>query len=416
MPATATVPRPVDLPVLPRLLSALDLPSLESHVHSFGPLPVRPDLIDEVGRAGLTGRGGAGFPTGRKLRAVAGGRGPAVVVANGTEGEPLSAKDRTLLQRAPHLVLDGVAAAAAAVGATRAIVCVERDSTARRALEQAVAQRRDAVPVEVALTPKRYVAGQETALVRWINGGEAKPVFGVRPFEAGVSKRPTLVDNVETLAHVALIARFGASWYRRIGTADEPGSALVTVSGGVERPGVYEIAFGTALDDLLRSAGAAPPQALLLGGYFGRWVGGDNAAGLTMSNAGLAGAGARFGCGVVAVVPEDVCALEELATVARWYADNSAGQCGVCVHGLGDISGAVDALVAGDRTGKAEAAARRWSEMVRGRGGCQLPDGAAGFVVSGLDALGEEIHDHRAGSCGRRRAGLLPAPPAGGWR
>ena len=418
MPVTATAAHRsgVVAPVLPRLLSGLDTPSLAAHLDRLGPLPTGSSLIDEVERAGLTGRGGAGFPTGRKLRAVAAGRGSTVVVANGTEGEPMSAKDRTLLQRAPHLVLDGVIAAAGAVGAGRAILCVERGAPCLPALRHALAERHDPLAVEVAETPKRYVAGQETALVRWLNGGDARPVFGVRPFESGVAKRPTLVDNVETLAHLGLIARFGASWYRELGTHDEPGSTLLTCSGGVGRPGVYEVAVGTPLADLLDTAGAAPAQAILFGGYFGRWVAGDAAGDLHLSAAGLAPAGARVGCGVVAVVPHDVCALDELARVAHWYAANSAGQCGVCVHGLGDIAAAVDAVAAGDPTGRAEEAARRWSTMVRGRGGCQLPDGAADFVETGLDALAAEVDDHRRGRCHRRRAGLLATPAPGGFR
>jgi NADH:ubiquinone oxidoreductase subunit F (NADH-binding) len=407
---------PVEAPGLPRLLRGFDIPSFADHVECFGPLPRGVGLIEEVELAGLCGRGGAGFPTGRKLRAVAGGRRRAVLVANGTEGEPLSAKDRTLLRRAPHLVLDGMAAAADALGASRALLCVERDSSVLRALRAALAERVDRVPVELAETPPQYVAGQETALVRWIDGGDAKPVFSARPFESGVGRRPTLVDNVETFAHLGLIARFGAEWFRQVGTAAEPGSALVTVSGGVERSGIYEVAFDAPLDDLLVLAGASPARAVLIGGYFGAWVDTDRAAGLRLSNDGLACVGARFGCGVLAPVPEDVCALAEVARVSRWYAASSAGQCGVCVNGLSDIADAVSGLVAGDRGGKAEAALRRWTNMVRGRGGCQLPDGAAGFVDSALDVLAVEIDEHRRGACRRRQSALLPVPTSQVWR
>ena len=126
------------------------------------------------------------------------------------------------------------------------------------------------------MVPDRFVAGEETALVQFLNGGPARPTFTPpRPFERGVGGAPTLVQNAETLAHVAQIARFGPAWFRRIGTAAEPGSILVTLSGAVARPGVYEVALGSPLRDLLAQAGGAREeiQAYLIGGYFGTWVG-----------------------------------------------------------------------------------------------------------------------------------------------
>jgi len=230
-----------------RLLEPRGDTGLAAHVGRYGSLPARVDLVGELERSGLRGRGGAAFPTAVKLAAVAGRRRP-VVVANGTEGEPLSAKDKTILATAPHLVLDGLVLAARAVGAREAVVCVgRRAGRVRAAVEAAVAERalsgRDGVEITVAVTPDRYVVGEETALVHWLNGGDAKPTTTPpRPFERGVAGRPTLVQNVETLAHVALIGRFGAGWYRGVGTADDPGSTLVTIGGAVERPGMYEVA------------------------------------------------------------------------------------------------------------------------------------------------------------------------------
>jgi NADH:ubiquinone oxidoreductase subunit F (NADH-binding) len=244
------------------------------------------------------------------MAVVAGRPGPRVVVANATEGEPLSAKDRTLLRANPHLVLDGMEAAAAAVGAARMILCVERDqTTVIRAVRLALAERPpDSPPIQLALTPDPYVTGQEKALVHWLNGGEARPTFATRPFERGVSGRPTLVDNVETLANVALIARFGSDWFRQVGSADEPGSMLVTLAGGVPHPGVHEVPIGYPLEDILSDAGTSPIRAVLIGGYFGTWVSGDRLAGLRLSTDGMAAAGARPGCGLIAVIPSGVCA------------------------------------------------------------------------------------------------------------
>jgi len=196
--------------------------SLAEHERRYGMLWLRgpsgsrrPDgLIDMVEAAGLTGRGGAGVPTGRKMRSVA-GHGQTVVVANGAEGEPASAKDRLLLTRLPHLVLDGITLAADAVGAHEAYLCVHRhEDDLLDGLAAAVAERRhagyDPVPIQITGIPGRYVSSEQSSIVQYLNGGPGKPTFSPpRPHESGVQGRPTLVNNVETLAHVALIARHG---------------------------------------------------------------------------------------------------------------------------------------------------------------------------------------------------------------
>ena len=246
---------------LPRLLAGLsyDHPShLADHERTYGPLPVvGRRFIDVVDASGLTGRGGAGFPAGRKMRGVASGRGAKVVVANGCEGEPASSKDRLLLTRLPHLVLDGVEAAAMAVGAADAYLCAHKHDTELLArLEAAVAERDDRIRVTVTGVPGRYVASEQSALVQYLTGGPAKPRYTPpRPHERGVRGRPTLVSNVETLAHVALIARYGDRWFRAAGLPAAPGSMLVTVSGAVCRPGIYEIELGTPIGQVLGRAG-----------------------------------------------------------------------------------------------------------------------------------------------------------------
>ena len=216
-------------------------------------------LIDEVASAGLRGRGGAAFPTAVKLRAVAARRGRRAIVVNAAEGEPLSAKDRTLLELAPHLVLDGALLAAEAVGAREIVLAMKRSTAAAHAaVSRALAERHDADSVRVRIVPDAYLAGEETALIRSLNGGPMKPTLTPpRPDERGLGRRPTLVSNAETLAHMALIARQGARWFRELGTADHPGSALVTVDGAVERPAVYEIALGMPLADVIATAGRA---------------------------------------------------------------------------------------------------------------------------------------------------------------
>ena len=374
----------------------------------------RDELIAEVGRSGLTGRGGAGFPTARKLRAVAAGRDVPVVIANGTEGEPASAKDKVLLAREPHLVLDGAVLAAHLVGARQAFVVVHE--AVREIVDAAAAERRrarcDRIRLKIRTGADRFVGGEASALVNWVGNGVPLPTATPpRVSEHGLDGFPTLVQNVETLAHLALIGRYGAEWFRSLGTPEEPGSMLVTLAGAVHRPGVYEAEIGQPVQQVLALAGgaAAPLGGLLIGGYFGTWADPDTAGLLPFSAAGLSAVGASPGAGLVAALPADSCGLAESARVARYLADESAGQCGPCVFGLDAIAGALEDLAAG-RSFRPDLL-RRWTAQVDGRGACHHPDGAVRMIRSALRVFGAEIDRHARGWCaGRRPAGVLPVP------
>lgn len=402
---------------LPRLLATAGDPSFNGHVSTWGPIPDGYLDLREVDRAGLRGRGGAWFPTARKLATVGSGRRP-IVVANGTEREPISNKDKTLLTSAPHLVLDGIAVAAAAVAADRAILCVDRSDAKVIRSVQAAAASHD-FPVSIEFTPSRYVTGEESALVHWLNGGEAKPTFvPPRPFEKGVGGRATLVNNVETLANLALIARFGAGWFRGLGTEEDPGTLLATVTGDVERPGVYELEFGSRVDNLLRVVGASSVQAVLTGGFAGTWIPAATAAKLTLDRASFARAGAAMGCVSLLVAGGSSCGLELTARIGRWMAAQTAGQCGPCVNGLPSIADGLDALVAGDRSGRWESQLQRWLDLVEGRGACHHPDGVARMVRSALKVFSKEIEKHRRhGPCPAHSTPQIPLPAwKGPWR
>jgi NADH:ubiquinone oxidoreductase subunit F (NADH-binding) len=423
---------------LPRLFTPGGALRLPGHIERYGPLPGdlgpaggrgRPggsqQLIESVERAGLTGRGGAGFPTARKLRAVAGrGRGgPAVVVANGVESEPASGKDSLLLSQSPHLVLDGIAVAAATVGASEAYLCI-RGGPPRlgRVLSAAITERADAgaaaVPVKLVAFPGGYVASEESALVNFLNGGPAVPVYvPPRPFERGVGGRPTLVNNVETLAHIALIARYGPDWFRSLGIQAAPGSALLTISGAVHRPGVYEVALGTRIGDLIALAGGPtePPQAILAGGYFGGWLPLPAAVDVQASHPSLRSAGAALGAGVMIVLPGSACGIAETARVFGYLAGQSAGQCGPCRYGLPDIADALDHIAWDGGDERANAWMRRLMPLVRGRGACHFPDGAVALVASALRVFAADLEDHlRYGPCPQvDRAPVLAVPMPG---
>jgi NADH:ubiquinone oxidoreductase subunit F (NADH-binding) len=405
---------------LPRLLAAVSpdgrQASLEDHLAAYGVAPhAGPELIDLVERSGLRGRGGGGFPTGRKLAAVASHGGRPVVVVNAAEGEPASSKDRMLVRYVPHLVLDGAVLAADALGARRAIVALGGSELDLRALADAIdarARRRvdrhvELVPVAA---PRGFVAGEETALVRFLNGGPAKPTFTPpRPFERGVGGAPTLVQNAETLAHLALIARFGPEWFRDLGTADEPGSVLVSLSGAVTRPGVYEIELGMPFAELLRRAGgeSEPLRAFLVGGYFGSWLD-SSRIDTPLSDAALVPLGARLGARAIVALPEEACGLVETARVARYLAAESAAQCGPCVNGLDAIAGGLVRLAAGK--GDSRSDLRRWVAAVRGRGACRHPDGAAAFVASALTCFADEVELHLRGRCSATGRSVLRLP------
>ncbi len=394
-------------PGLPRLIPGV-ITDLREHLDRYGSLPslrrrdARGAFFDAVDHSGLRGRGGAAFPTARKLHAVANGRRGAFVVANGAEGEPASQKDSTLMRAAPHLVLDGALIAADAVRAGTVFVVVDRnDVMAFDAMAAAIDQRRAAYPggptVELVGLPSRYVAGESSALVNFLSGGPAKPMFvPPRPYERGIRGRPTLVQNVETLANLALIARYGADWYRGLGTADEPGSVLVTVGGAVALPGVYEVALGTPMSTVLEVVGGVtePISALLVGGYFGSWIDAAAVDKLEVTHAGLARAGGTLGCGVITAFPASRCGVHESVRVARYLAEETAGQCGPCVNGLSAIVGGIETLAAGRPAERTRADVLRWLDDVSQRGACHLPDAVVEFLRSALDVFGEEFSRH----------------------
>jgi NADH:ubiquinone oxidoreductase subunit F (NADH-binding) len=362
-------------------------------------------LLAELKRSGLRGRGGAGFLVAAKIQTLASGPAPQAVVANGSEGEPASRKDRLLMSRAPHLVLDGTALAAGLVGAEKALVCVKQDATSavsalRTAVEERGALGIDDIGMTVCEVSANYVAGEETALVHQLNGGPAKPTFiPRRPFESGVAGRPTLVQNVETLAHIALVARFGSDWFRELGTAADPGSLLITLSGAVARPGIYEVAAGMEIDGLVEAAGGATDglQALLVGGYAGRWFGLESASRLSLGHQSLHALGATLGPGVVIALPRGACPVAETAAVARYLARESSGQCGPCVHGLSAIAEAMTDVAAGHAPLGTREWIARWCEDVTGRGACHHPDGAARLVSSCLEVFADDVDRHEAG-------------------
>lgn len=406
---TTTAPAP---PVGVRRLLAAPGPGIADHERTYGPMPaVGPGIVDELGRAGVDGRGGAGFPFARKLATAAAGhrsgRRAPIVVANGAEGEPASRKDAVLLGRAPHLVLDGLVVAAMAVGAASAVLATSAGLA--DGVRRALAERRDPVRVEVrVLQHGSFVAGEAGALASAVAGGPGTPGDRVvRLAERGPSGAPTVVSNVETLAQAALVARYGATWTRSVGSASAPGTRLVTVSD-VRDPAtsvVLEVAGGTVLGEVIRASRptAAPgrTRAVLLGGWGGTWV---PAAALdaTFDAAGLGPWGASPGAGVVALLDDATCPVTVSARIAGALAGASSGRCGPCVNGLPRIADVLTALAAGGHGADLVGEVRRVASLVAGRGACHHPDGVARMVRSALSVFHEDVQAHLAGSCSVR--------------
>jgi NADH:ubiquinone oxidoreductase subunit F (NADH-binding) len=402
--------------VLPRLLQAMDL---DAHLAAYGPPPYRGprQLIGVAAAAGLTGRGGAGFPAGRKLTAVAEAGRRAVVVGNGAESEPASRKDKQLLWTAPHLVLDGLQLAAEAVGTTRVYLYVHAHPGLPEQLGSALAARAaaglDRARVQLVTAPPRFLAGEESAVVSRINGAPALPRFKLPPVhQRGVAGAPTLLHNVETLAHLAQIARYGASWFRGAGTAAEPGTMLATcrrADGTVE---VIETAIGTPLGELLRLPDL-PAQAVLVGGYHGTWLTSAHAAALPLANAGLRPAGAAAGAGLLAALPHGRCGVTEAVRIVRYLAAESAGQCGPCLNGLPRIAAGLAELAAPRPRPGIRADLERWAGLAERRGACHHPDGSARFLRSTLAVFSRELTAHARGQCTATSSRPFLPVPAG---
>jgi NADH:ubiquinone oxidoreductase subunit F (NADH-binding) len=398
---------------LPRLLPQAP-EDLQAHLARYGTIPYRgrPGILTgAVEASGLTGRGGAAFPVHRKLAAVARAKGSRrVAVANGSESEPASRKDELLLRIAPHLVLDGLQLAAEAVGATEAHLYLHAAPGPQilRALAERSARRLDQLPVSITEAPPRFLAGQETALINRLGGGPALPTYQPpRVSERGLGGAPTLVQNVETLAHLAQIARYGPRWFRAVGTEAEPGSMLTTVYRPGHRTEIHEVPTGVPLRALL----PADAQAWLVGGYHGAWLPVPDAAELTLDRASLRRLGAAPGAGVLVALPSDRCGLTEAARVVGYLAAESAGQCGPCLNGLPRMAAALAELAGRGHRRQVRADLERWAGLVIGRGACSHPDGTVRFVRSTLRVFAAEITRHGRGQCAAtNHKPFLPLP------
>ncbi|HEX2400767.1 MAG TPA: NADH-ubiquinone oxidoreductase-F iron-sulfur binding region domain-containing protein [Mycobacterium sp.] len=382
----------------------------------YQPLEDVDSLLGEVDLSGLLGRGGAAFPLAVKVRTVRdNGRrcGGAVVIANGEEGEPASIKDRWLVRHRPHLVLDGLRLAAQMIGAARAHVYVS-DRQAAEAIETALSEVDTAVlnrlTITVLTVEPTYVAGEETAAVRVLNGGPAKPTDKPpRPFEEGVAGLPTLVSNVETLANLPFLQRHGAQAFREHGTSTSPGTFLATITGAGRPPALYEIPHGVAFTELLTLHGVPADQVrgVLMGGYFAGLVNSD-ILDATLDHESMRRLNSGLGCGAIAILTED-CPVAVAASVMAYYDRENAAQCGSCFNGTAAMSAVTEALRDGLATGEDLARLERWSVVLRGRGACATLDGACNVAASLLVQFPQLVASHVENGCKTCHPGAFSA-------
>ncbi|MEV1290575.1 NADH-ubiquinone oxidoreductase-F iron-sulfur binding region domain-containing protein [Micromonospora sp. NPDC049679] len=415
--SVASVP-PVACVGVPRLTAGLDefgRLDLLAHEEVHGPIgPLSTsDLIRLTDAIALQGRGGAGFPFAKKIRAVLESAAkqdkPTVVVVNATEGEPAAWKDKVLLTRAPHLILDGAALAGFALDAEEIVIGIADDGVGGASLAAALAERRMPVKTSIVTVPHRFISGEGGALVRGINGeAHIPPGRKVRASDTGVNGLPTLLSNAETYAQLAIAARLGPYEYAAVGTADEPGTVMLTVTGSAARPAVVECPTGTPLAEVLRMCQAPVGPGLLTGGFHGKWMTPEAVARAEVSRKSLMANGGTLGAGIMIPLGDRTCPLGEAARVVRYLAGESAGQCGPCRLGLPDLARAVDGIAAG---GAAPDVVRAAAGVVKGRGACSHPDGTARFATSALEVFAADIAAHAGGDgCGKKVKGVLPIP------
>ncbi len=375
-------------------------------------------VLDAVVTSGLRGRGGAGFPTGQKWSLAAEEPGtPRYVVANGGEDEPGSAKDRFLMERYPHKVIEGVILAAYATGASEAIVYVNAlFEGAIAQLEAAIAEAAaegylgrggdsSALSLRVVAGPQEYVAGEDTAALEVIEGRKPlpreKPPF---PTSAGLYGKPTVANNVETLAHVPGIVRNGPEWFRGVGTADEPGTMLFTLPANVRRPGVVELPIGTPLRSLIdeHGGGLASGRAVrgvLPGGPSSGWLGAEDQD-VPLDRASLAAKGSALGCGGLRILEDGECVVEVLEEIAQFFMRESCGQCPICVMETQTLAKIIAQVRTGHATPQLVDQIPKLAAFAAGKGFCSLISMPFPPLTSALRLFPEDVAHHMEhGTC-----------------
>lgn len=398
--------------------------------------------IAEISRSGLRGRGGAGFPTGRKWSTVANAStsGRRFVVCNAAEGEPGTFKDRALLRSNPYQVVEGLLVAAATMGADRAYVCLKASFEAEiAALTGAVAEVQASglggdCEVAVVAGPEEYLFGEEKAMLEVIEGRDPLPrilppyehgLFTTAPqagWESGgpgpgpgsasrVGSNPTLVNNAETLANLAPILARGAEWFRSLGTPGSPGNIIATVVGDVTSPGVGEVELGTPLLRVIDrvGGGALPGRSIqaVFSGVSNPVLKADQLE-VPLSYEGLSSIGSGLGAGGFIVYDQSACMVEVARVFSRFLSVESCGQCSPCKLGSAEITRLLERVQASEAAPEEVTEIGAWLALVTDGARCYLATQEAKVIGSILAAFPDDFVAHLEGSCPRPRP--IPIP------
>jgi NADH-quinone oxidoreductase subunit F len=396
--------------------------------------------IDEVSRSGLRGRGGGGFPTGRKWASVASQAGThRYLVCNGAEGEPGTFKDRALMRTNPYQLVEGAIIAAYAVGAVEAFIALkasfspELDAVTRAVEEMQRAGICRECQVTIVRGPDEYLYGEEKALLEVIEGKAPLPrVFP--PFEHGLfatapqtgweatepepghtgahESNPTVVNNVETLSNVAHILARGTDWFRTMGTADSPGNVVATVVGDVVAPDVGEVELGSRLGDVIDAVGggvdAGRRVKAALSGVANAVLTAEHLD-TPLTYEAMAAAGSGLGAAGFIVYDDTACMVEVARQLSRFLYVESCGQCLPCKQGSGEITARLERLEAGSGTTADLDEIATWLNKVTDGARCYLATEEQLLITSLLRAFPDEVAEHLAeGRCPRPRT--LPLP------
>lgn len=377
------------------------------------------DVIDTVKKSGLRGRGGAGFSTGRKWEFTRWATGsPKYLICNADEGEPGTFKDRLILEGDPHLIIEGMALAAYATGATKGIVYIrgEYDLSIKR-MEHAIAEARKLgllggnilgsgfeFDIEVCAGAGAYVCGEETALIESIEGNRGEPRFKPPyPAQKGLWGQPTCVNNVETLANIPSILQHGAEWFRQIGTANSPGTKVFTLTGDIANSGLIEVPMGITLREVIYEIGGGIPEGRKFkvaqtGGTSGGCLAEEHLD-IPMDYDSLVQHGSSLGSGALLIMDDSHCIVDLTKCFVKFFVHESCGQCTPCREGTPALYSMVDKLSKGESTPADMKLLQRLAATMQLSSLCALGQTAPVPVLSAIRHFGTEIEAHLHGTC-----------------
>lgn len=371
-------------------------------------------ITEEVKASGLRGRGGAGFPTGTKWSFLPANGEPRYLLCNADEGEPGTFKDRLMMERAPHQLIEGMIISAFAIGSKKSYIYVRGEyDYPIQVLREAIAEAYKAGylgknilgsgfdhDMDVYAGAGAYICGEETGMISSLEGLKGQPKLKP-PFPAiqGYLRKPTIVNNVETLAAVKYIIRDGAAAYRKHGTEKSPGTKLFSVSGNVVKPGNYEVPLGMPLKTLINDVcGGLKPgrklKAVIPGGSSAPVLTADEAMKVTMDYEALAQMGSMLGSGAVIVIDDSNSMVDLLGVLMHFYHHESCGQCTPCREGTGWLNKIVHRILEGHGEIKDIDLVKKVSEQMMGKTICALSDAAAMPAISFVTKFREEFESH----------------------